>query len=60
MQLRLVVIHIPDIFNAIATSHILPLTSIEKYLQISSNEFWLVVIPIQDISNWIVTSQNSI
>ncbi len=60
MQLRLVIIHIPDIYKAITTSHNVPLTSIEKYLQISSNEFWLVVIPIQDISNWIVTSQNSI
>ncbi len=38
-----------DIYNVFMTSHNLPLTSIEKYLQISSNEFWLVVIQIQDI-----------
>ncbi len=36
-----------DIYNVFMTSHNLPLTSIEKYLQISSNEFWLVVIQLE-------------
>ncbi len=58
MQLRLVIIHNPDIYKAITTSHNLPLTSIEKYLQISSNEFWLVVIPIQEIFKYDSPSQN--
>ncbi len=48
-----------DIYNVFMTSHNLPLTSIEKYLQISSNEFWLVEIPIQDIFKYDLPSRNS-
>ncbi len=60
MCLWLVIKCIEDIYKAITTSHNLPLTCIEKYLQISSNEFWLVVIPIQDIFKYDLTSQNTI
>ncbi len=49
-----------DIYNVFMTSHNLPLTSIEKYLQISSNEFCLVVIPIQDIFKYDSPSRNTI
>ncbi len=62
MCLWLVIKHIEDIYKAITTSHNLPLTSIEKYLQISSNEFWLVVIPIQDIYKciWDIFKKNQL
>ncbi len=36
-----------DIYNSITTSHNLPLTSIEKYLQISSNMIRLVKIQLE-------------
>ncbi len=36
-----------DIYNSITTSHNLPLTSIEKYLQISSNTIRLVKIQLE-------------
>ncbi len=36
-----------DIYNSIMTSHNLPLTSIEKYLQISSNTICLVKIQLE-------------
>ncbi len=49
-----------DIYNSITTSHNLPLTSIEKYLQISSNTIRLVVIQLEISSNELEISTNEL
>ncbi len=49
-----------DISNSITTSRNLPLTSIEKYLKISSNTIRLVVIQLEISSNELEISLNEL
>ncbi len=49
-----------DIYNSITTSHNLPLTSIEKYLKISSNTIRLVKIQLEISPNELEISLNEL